>query len=86
MFTENFNPAQKLATEVCPRCRAVGLAVPSAETIATTEAEYYEGMVCVCPSIDAWCPACGLVGNWPGMCWEPDAKPKRQRKRLCEDA
>jgi hypothetical protein len=81
LFTEDFNPAQRLATEVCPRCRTVGLAVHSAETIANTpEAEYDEGLVCVCPSITAWCPACGLVGDWLAMCGEPEVKPKRRRK------
>lgn len=85
LFADDFNPAQRLATEVCPRCNAIGLAMPSAETIANTpEAEYYEGLVTVCPSNTAWCPACGLVGDWPAMCWKPEEKPKRKRKGLSE--
>lgn len=81
MFTEDFNPAQRLATEVCPRCYAVGLAVPDAETYANTqEVDHHIETMTICPSITAWCPACGLVGNWPGMCWESEAKPTRKRK------
>jgi hypothetical protein len=87
MFTEDFNPAKTLASETCPRCQAEGLAVPSDETLANTPAaDYYEGAVTVCPSISAWCPACGLVGAWPAMCWKPEAKPKRKRKGLPESA
>ena len=72
MFTDDFNPAERLATEVCPRCRTVGLAVPDAETYGNTpEIDRYKEKVIVCPSISAWCPACGLVGSWPGMCSEP---------------
>lgn len=77
MFTDDFNPARRLAAETCPRCHAVGLAVPDAETIAKTpDAEYYKGLVTVCPSITAWCPACDLVGDWPAMCWKPKRKCK----------
>jgi hypothetical protein len=71
MFSEDFNPSQRLATEKCPRCHSVGLAVPDADTCANlTEANRHIDAVHVSPDITAWCPACGLVGNWPGMCWE----------------
>lgn len=87
MFTEDFNPAQRLATEVCPRCHAVGLAVPDAETCANTpEADHHVEAMTICPSIVAWCPVCRLVGNWPGMCWETEAKPKRKREEHSEIA
>lgn len=85
MFADDFNPAQRLATEVCPRCHAVGLAVPDAETRArATDADWFEGWCDMRPSITAWCPACGVMGDWPGMCWVPEEKPKRKRKGLSE--
>jgi hypothetical protein len=78
VFTADFNPSQRLTAERCPRCHTVGLAVPSVETCANTpDAEYYDGMASMCPSITTWCPACGLVGEWPAMCWGPEVKPKR---------
>lgn len=85
MFTEDFNPAQRLAAETCPRCHTVGLAASDAETYANTpEADRHVETVIVCPSITARCPACGLVGNWPGMGREPEDKPKRKRKGVSE--
>jgi hypothetical protein len=87
MFIEDFNPTQRLATEVCPRCHTVGLAVPDAQTYAnTSEADHHVEIMSVCPNITAWCPTCGLVGNWPGMCWESEPKPKRERKGHSEIA
>ena len=51
MFTEDFNLAQRLATEVCPRCNTVGLAVPDAETYANTpEADHHVEVMTICPS------------------------------------
>lgn len=87
MFTDDFNSAGTLASETCPRCRSVGLAVPSDETYASASQEdrFIEKVV-VCPSITAWCPACGLVGNWPAMRWEPEENPKGKRLRLSEIA
>lgn len=85
MFTEDFNPVLRLATEKCPRCHTVGLEVPDAEACArVTEADWYEGGCDIRPSITAWCPSCGVMGDWPAMCWQPEEKPKRKRKRLSE--
>lgn len=85
MFTEDFNPAQQLATATCPRCHTVGLAAPDAETYANTpEADHFVERMTICPSITAWCPACGLVGSWPGMCREPEEKSKPKPKGVSE--
>jgi len=79
MFTEDFNPSLRLTTETCPRCHAVGLAVLDADICANlTEANRHRETVYVSPSITAWCPACGLVGDWPGMCWESEVGPMRE--------
>jgi hypothetical protein len=54
MFTEDFNSSKTLATETCPRCHTVGLAVPDAETCAkTTDADWFEGGCDMRPSITA---------------------------------
>jgi hypothetical protein len=87
MFSDDFNPKAVLTTETCPRCHTVGLAVPDAETCArTTAADWFEGGYDIRPSITAWCPACGVMGDWPGMCWEPEEKPQRKRKGLSKIA
>lgn len=71
MFTEDFNPAQRLATEVCPRCHAVGLVEIDAETYdAVPITDRHRGGAIVCPSVYCRCPSCDLVAEWPGMCWE----------------
>jgi len=67
---------RQLAIEVCPRCHSVGLAVPDTDRgINTPEANHYIETMTIQPSIVAWCPACHLRGNWPGMCWVAKAKP-----------
>lgn len=87
MFIEGFDPVARLAESKCPRCHTVGLVVVDAETYAnTTEADRHDETVYICPSITARCPACGLVGNWPGMCRDPEAKPRRKRQGLPEKA
>lgn len=80
MFADDFDTAKALATENCPRCSSLGLKVPDAETYArASEAGRFIEKMIVCPSIAAWCPSCGLVGNWPGMCWKPEVRPQRKK-------
>lgn len=69
MFTDDFNPATALAAASCPRCHAVGLVEIDCEAHdnTPTEHQYREGPT-ICPSVYARCAACGLVGEWPGMC------------------
>jgi len=87
MFAEDFNPTATLVTETCPRCHTVGLVVPDDETCRNTpEAEWFTGPFIVCPSIAAMCPACGLLGHWPGMCYEVDVKPKRKPRKPLKKA
>lgn len=81
MFTEDFNPAKVLATETCPRCKHLGLVRPTQEDCDNCKPEdVFQAAWNVCPSIEAKCPACGLMGDWPAMCREPDEKPKRKRR------
>ncbi len=82
MFADDFDPAKALATENCPRCNSLGLKVPDDETYAKApEADRFIEKMIVCPSIAAWCPSCGLVGNWPGMCWKPEVRPQQKKVR-----
>lgn len=83
MFADDFNPVAALAGEGCPRCKAHGLVAATQEDCDNVKPEdIAQEWAIVCPSITAKCPACGLVGNWPGMCREPEPpKPKRVRKK-----
>lgn len=65
MFVEDFNPVERLAQEMCPRCRAVGLVPASYEDLQPENLHQPEFHIC--PSLVARCPACGLVGEWPAM-------------------
>lgn len=69
MFVDDFDPVAALAGQDCPRCRARGL-IPTTHADrdnAKPEDRAQEWCV-VCPSLSVKCPACGLVGEWPGMC------------------
>lgn len=67
MFTDGFNPAETIAAAVCSRCLAVGLVKSTAEAYRNApEVDRHMGGI-LSPSLDARCPACGLVGEWPVM-------------------
>lgn len=81
MFTDDFDPVKRLAAEICPRCKHLGLVCPTQEDCDNCKPEdEFRAAWHVCPSIGAKCPACGLMGDWPAMCWEPDEKPTRKRR------
>lgn len=68
MFVENFNPLERLAQEVCPRCRTAGLVPATHEDVGNVRPEdQHHSTLIICPSLPARCPACGLVGEWPDM-------------------
>ncbi|ART52336.1 hypothetical protein CBP34_12645 [Acidovorax carolinensis] len=68
VFAENFNPLAALAAARCPRCHAVGLVEIDGEAHdKAPEADKHQAKFHVNPGLYAQCPACGLVGEWPGM-------------------
>lgn len=68
MFAEDFDPATRLAACHCSRCGALGLIPTDRDTVATARPEdQHQPKFIICPSVHARCPACGLVGEWPGM-------------------
>lgn len=74
MFVDEFSPVATLARETCPRCKGHGLVPATREDCDNVSPEDRARLSCVvCPSLDAKCPVCGLVGEWPAMCMEPEA-------------
>ena len=68
MFIEDFSPTQRLATEVCPRCRSVGLLEIDRDIYrAALDQDRHESRYLVCPSVYCRCPACGLVAELSGL-------------------
>ena len=51
-----------------PRCHATGLVEIDGEAHdKAPETDKHQAKFHVNPSLYAQCPACGLVGEWPGM-------------------
>lgn len=68
VFVDDFNPVERLAQEMCPRCRTVGLVRATHEDVENVRPEdQHQPKFVICPSLAARCPACGLVGEWPDM-------------------
>lgn len=73
MIAENFDTTAALAGAVCPRCRAVGLEPIDFDTLEQArEQNRHKARAYIDPSVPARCPACGLVGEWPGMSMNVD--------------
>lgn len=74
VFAEDFDPTAKLSGEDCPRCKGRGLVPATHEDCDTARSEdRAREWATVCPSVAARCPVCGLVGEWPAMCMEPQS-------------
>ena len=68
VFADNFNPLAALAVAKCPRCHATGLVEIDGEAHdKAPETDKHQAKFHVNASLYAQCPACGLVGEWPGM-------------------
>lgn len=68
MFVDGFDPVARLAACRCSRCGSLGLTPTDGDTVAAARPEdQHQPEFTICPSIYARCPACGLVGEWPGM-------------------
>ena len=78
VFADDFDPVAALAQEDCHRCKARGLVPATQDDRDSAKPEDRAQEWCtVSPSTAAKCPACGLVGEWPAMCMEPEhPKPK----------
>jgi len=71
MWAEDFNPGEALAACLCPRCKAMGLVEISEETYtAAPDSNRHHAAYVISPSINARCPACELVMEYPA--WRPD--------------
>lgn len=68
MFVDGFDPVARLAACRCSRCGALGLIETDEATVSAARPDHkHQPKFIICPSVYARCPACGLVGEWPGM-------------------
>jgi hypothetical protein len=74
VMAPDFNLPRALAEAKCSRCAAVGLVADEDGSAwdAAHDADRYRDNTFWSPSWGARCPACGLVGAWPGMSYPPD--------------